>query len=268
MWSVLVCAQLSSVLLLGALALPSLPPYLTDFQGSYPEDFNSFLRTAKRYHAQGKQTPNRYHHGHGGNGGVYMGQENPQNEGDLRERFGLDNDLDLYDLYPRSEYPDANMLKSLSGEIKVTGGNGANGVFNNYPDSVIPEEQNQASKGDSSEKDELMHEIDEELSAAMQSGNAPEINPYPTPPNPCPLPYPDEDGKIRPYTVADDCLPQWADTVELSRWFQNQQVGKSDAEHNQGIDKGHVKKAAASEKLPSYMKAEEKREHIVSKKGR
>ena len=34
----------------------------------------------------------------------------------------------------------------------------------------------------------------------MQSGNAPEINPYPTPPNPCPLPYPDEHGKIRPYT--------------------------------------------------------------------
>ena len=39
------------------------------------------------------------------------------------------------------------------------------------------------------------------------------------------------------FPVADDCLPQWADTVELSRWFQNQQVGKSDAEHNQGIDK-------------------------------
>ena len=80
--------------------------------------------------------------------------------------------------------------------IHCLGGNGANGVFNNYPDSVVPEEES----APSSENNQLIHEIDEELSAAMQSGNAPEINPYPTPPNPCPLPYPDENGKIKPYT--------------------------------------------------------------------
>lgn len=245
------------------LATYSLPPYLTDFQGTYPEDFNSFLRAAKRDHYSASKpysSPNMHHHSP--QGGLYMGGENPQNEGDLRERYGLD--PDFYDLYPRSEYADPNILKSLTGEeMKVTGGNGANGVFNNYPDSVIPEEGPL-----SSENHQLIHEIDEELSAAMQSGNAPEINPYPTPPNPCPLPYPNPDGKVRPYTVVDDCLPEWADTVELSRWFQDQQVGKGDAEHNQGIDKGHVKKSSGNAKLPSYLRVEDKRDSIGGKKGR
>ena len=116
MWrfSLLVC----QTYILVAFSLPSLPPYLTDFQGSYPEDFNSFLRTAKRYHNDKDQSaaPSSHNHGHGK---LYMG-ENPQNEGDLRERFRLVNDLN--DLYPRSEYANPNILKSLTGEeMKVTG---------------------------------------------------------------------------------------------------------------------------------------------------
>ncbi|XP_075243619.1 uncharacterized protein LOC142337888 isoform X2 [Convolutriloba macropyga] len=266
----------------------ALPPFLTDFQSPYPEDFSSFLGPSKRHFQFSHQQPShedlaRYY-------SSYNKGENPRHEGDLREKFGQ-LAPGIYDLDSRSEYADSNFLKSLNGEqMKVTGGNGAMGAYNNYPVSVIPghtdkisppNDDSQFDQSDSSSNSDVMNEIDEQLAAAMGEGQgsaddggegASAMNPYPTPPNPCPLPYPDEEGKVKPFTIVNGCVPKWVDDAELSKWFQDQQVGKSDSEHNQGADKGHVKKSLESaneisHQFPHYIKAEEKRDTIKMKKG-
>ncbi|XP_063718823.1 uncharacterized protein LOC134845703 [Symsagittifera roscoffensis] len=250
----------------------ALPQFLSDFQSPYAQDFRSFLvptgskRSYDHIPPPSDQDLERYY-------SDFNKGENPVHEGDLREKFGLT--PDFYDLDPRSEYADSNFLKSLTNEqMKVTGGNGAMGAYNKYPSSVVPGHTEKVSpplsphSGGAGDK-EVMNEIDQQLEAAMdnEGGNNPSgMNPYPTPPNPCPLPYPDEEGEVKPYNVADGCIPKWMDEAELSKWFQDQQVGKSDSEHNQGADKGHVKKSV-SPHLPSYLKAEEKRDSIQMKKG-
>jgi len=278
----------------------ALPPYLTDFQSLYPEDFNSFIRGPSKRHFQFEhERPTaedlaRYYNS-------FNDRENPRHEGDLLAQLGQLNP-DFSNLDARAEYADSNFLKSLNGEqMRVTGGNGAMGAYNKYPVSVVPghtekvsppsnhvmqsvyNAHNSLDQSDSSNP--IMDEIDQQLEATMGEGSgndegvgssegasASAMNPYPTPPNPCPLPYPDEEGNSKRFALADGCIPNWKDEADLSRWFQEQQVGKSDSEHNQGVDKGHVKKSmesahGISHQLPHYLKAEEKRDSISVKKG-
>ena len=93
----------------------SLPSYLTDFQGLYPEDFGHLLRQAKRQRNYVTQDEDSSRYVSEFNRG-----EHPKHEGDLRERYGLLSDIS--DLDPRAEYADSNLVKALNGEkMRVTG---------------------------------------------------------------------------------------------------------------------------------------------------
>jgi hypothetical protein len=228
----------------------ALPPYLTDFQGTYPEDFRDILRDP--YDRREWDIPQYFQE--------YPEEETRNDPGDF-----YDMDLDA-----RSEYADSNILKALNGEqMKVTGGNGAAGAYNEFPVSMFEPQQSQFGPAPSSES----QEVDDTGSGT--SADAGEINPYPSPPNPCPLPYPDENGQIQPYSISEGCIPGWTDDADLSKWFQEGQVGKSDDEHNGGpgspvtndAPDAQMKRGSASGKLPSYLKQDEQRETIRAKKG-